>query len=77
MHVTIKVTSDSLQLWRIGGDEYATRYTGATLQAELRPDGWANTEEAKFAHLRGIRQALREPNFVLGFTRCQRAIPSA
>lgn len=45
---TIRVTKDILDLSRVGGDEYARRYAGVTLEVDIKADGWAYTETAKF-----------------------------
>jgi len=45
---TVTITTDKKALERIGGPEYAEKHAGATYQAEIRADGWANIDRAKF-----------------------------
>lgn len=46
--VKIQVSSDKLDLARAGGSEYADKFAGASLDAVVKDDGWAYTDNAKF-----------------------------
>lgn len=47
--IEITVTSDRAILERVGGSDYANVNVGKVWRAELKPDGWAYTDTAKFA----------------------------
>ena len=49
MKSKIKITMEKNLLNRVGGSEYAEQWVGKTVNAEVKADGWAYVENAKFA----------------------------